>query len=385
MRRRPATCGTLNSPRPQARQATVPEQLDRYRELRRFGNTPEPAGATAPVAPPKLPRFVIQQHSATRLHWDLRLERDGVLASFACPRGLPWSPGDNRLAVHTEDHPLEYLDFHGEIPAGNYGAGTMTIWDRGTYEAQEFTDTKITVTLHGGRIEGTYALFPLARRGETNRDWMIHRVDPPQDPGRRPLPDDLRPMLAVPGDLPEDPEAWAFEIRWPGLRTLITNDAGRITVAGADGTDVTRILPELRPLGRELGAVEIVVDAVVVAIDDRRRPAPAHDRLQRRGAAGSDSRLRRLAKDRPVAAMVFDLLWLEGRPAYPLAYDDRRRLLGQLGLQGPAWQVPTAHHGDGAPLLAAARAQGTAGLVAKRRASPYRPGARSSDWLVIEA
>lgn len=363
----------------------MPDALDDYRRMRHFGNTPEPAGNERTSRRADLPQFVIQQHSATRLHWDLRLERDGVLVSFACPRGLPWSPGDNRLAVHTEDHPLEYLEFHGEIPRGNYGAGTMTIWDRGTYETREFSDSKVTVTLHGGRVRGTYALFPLARRGETGRDWMIHRVDPPQDPHRRPLPDTLRPMRPVPGALPDESSGWAFEIWWSGLRALITNDTGRLTVVDADGADAGGLLPELRPLGRALGAVEVILDAVVVAVGRDHRPAPADDRLQRRRTAGSDSRLRRMAEDRPVAAMVVDLLWLEGHPAHPLAYDDRRRLLDELELDGPAWQVPKAHHGDGAPLLAVARNQGIRGLVAKRRNSPYQPGDSSPDWRVIEA
>ncbi|MDQ3932080.1 MAG: ATP-dependent DNA ligase, partial [Actinomycetota bacterium] len=201
------------------------ERLTHYRRLRDFAATTEPEGGTPEsAARGGAPRFVIQQHDATRLHWDLRLEREGVLASWALPRGLPWRPKENRLAVLTEDHPLEYLDFHGEIPAGQYGAGTMTIWDRGTYEAGTFTDDKVVVVLHGERVEGTYALFPIG-----GRDWMIHRMDPPQDPDREPLPDDLRPMIGLPGALPPDGEAWAFEVLWPGVRVLVTNDAGRVT------------------------------------------------------------------------------------------------------------------------------------------------------------
>src|SRR5207237_6420621 len=129
-----------------------------------FGSTAEPAGGPgaaggAADVPPALPRFVIQEHHATRLHWDLRLERDGVLASWAVPNGIPESPDENRKAVHTEDHPLEYLDFHGEIPKGNYGAGTMTIWDRGTYVPEKIEDRKVMAEFHGERVHGRYALF----------------------------------------------------------------------------------------------------------------------------------------------------------------------------------------------------------------------------------
>ena len=128
-------------------------------------------------------RFVVHEHHARRLHWDLRLERDGVLASWALPKGVPQHPKENRLAVRTEDHPIEYLDFEGEIPKGEYGAGTMGIWDRGTYEAEKFRDDEVILTFAGERVKGKYALF------QTKGDnWMIHRMDPPLDPGREPMP-----------------------------------------------------------------------------------------------------------------------------------------------------------------------------------------------------
>ena len=369
------------------------KKLRAYRRKRDFSRTSEPAGKKGARKPAggngrrrrrggsAGPRFVIQQHDATRLHHDLRLERDGVLVSFAIPRGLPWSPETNHLAVHTEDHPLEYLDFHGEIPEGQYGAGTMTIWDRGTYEAEEFTDAKVKVVLHGERAKGRYALFPTG--GADGRDWMIHRMDPPQDPARRPLPTDMRPMRAGGSGMPAASDAWAFEIQWVGIRALIANDAGRITIAGEDGTDLTDPFPEVRRLGRALAAVETVLDAVIVAVDRDRRPLIDVDRLQQRLVTGSDSVRRRLARDQPVAAMVFDLLWLEGHPTTALSYDDRRTLLLELELEGPAWQAPRHHVGDGAPLLAAAQAQGLPGLIAKRRSSTYEPGGSSEDWRVV--
>jgi DNA ligase D-like protein (predicted 3'-phosphoesterase) len=129
------------------------------------------------------------------LHWDLRLEHEGVLLSWALPKCLPWDPEQDHLAVHTEDHPLQYLDFHGEIPEGSYGAGRMAIWDTGTYEPEKIEDGKVVVVLHGERAQGRYALF----RTRGDRDWMIHRMDPPVDPERRHPPTDLRPMLPVAG------------------------------------------------------------------------------------------------------------------------------------------------------------------------------------------
>lgn len=355
------------------------DRLQRYRRMRDFAATPEPAGAP-PAPDPDADRFVIQQHDATRLHWDLRLERDGVLVSFALPRGLPWSPDDDRLAVHTEDHPLEYLDFHGEIPAGHYGAGSMVIWDRGTYDARTFREDKVVVTLSGERARGTYALFPIRER-----DWMIHRVDPPQDPERRPLPPDLRPMRPAATGMPDPSEGWAFEIRWVGQRAIVASEGGRAVVAAADGGDLGPRFPEVRRIGRALGAIETALDVVLVAVGRDGTPLSDPAPMARRLAASSDSVARRLSEERPAAAMLVDLLWLEGHPTSELPYDDRRTLLAELELDGPAWQTPSNHNGDATALLGIARARGLRGLVAKRRSSTYQPGEASDDWRIVPA
>ena len=351
------------------------DKLDRYRAMRDFGETPEPAGG--PPSPTDGNRFVVQQHSATRLHWDLRLERDGVLVSWACPRGIPHDPKRNNLAVHTEDHPLEYIDFHGEIPEGNYGAGTMTVWDTGTYETVKWEDREVMVTLHGGKVEGTYVLFQTR-----DRDWMIHRMDPPRDPDRQPVPLSLRPMEPVGGDLPGDEEAWGFEVAWDGLRVLLVSEQGSVTMTGDDGRDVTEKLLEIRRLGRDLGSLEVILDGVVVALHDGR---PDADRLGRRLAAEGDSRIRRLARDTPVVFMAFDLLWLEGHPTMDLSYEERRTLLDEMAIGGPAWQAPAYHPGAGAALLEAVRAQRLPGILAKRLDSIYEPGTRSPAWIRVSA
>ncbi|MGH9024071.1 MAG: DNA polymerase ligase N-terminal domain-containing protein, partial [Acidimicrobiia bacterium] len=184
------------------------DKLARYRSKRDFEATPEPNAEDAtPTALPHepgsggetLPRFVVQEHHATSMHWDLRLERGGVLISWAVPKGIPTHPQEDHLAVNTEDHPLSYLDFEGEIPRRQYGAGKMRIWDRGTYAAEKFRADEVIATFAGSRMRGRYALF--RTRGTS---WMIHRIDPPEDPTRSPLPSGLRPMLAVLADLPED-------------------------------------------------------------------------------------------------------------------------------------------------------------------------------------
>src|SRR6202022_1750196 len=159
---------------------------------------PDPPGPGRPAAPApaaRVPRFVVHEHSARRMHWDLRLEHDGVLASWALPRGVPDDPAHNRKAVRTEDHPLEYLDFEGEIPAGSYGAGTIKIWDRGTYEPQKWRADEVIAVFHGQRLSGRYALF----QAGAERDWLMHRMDPPADPNREPMPRHIPPMLARPG------------------------------------------------------------------------------------------------------------------------------------------------------------------------------------------
>src|SRR4051794_4022512 len=174
--------------------------LEAYRAKRDFQGTPEPAG-DAPQ-PEVRRRFVVQEHSARAMHWDLRLEHEGTLASWAIPKGIPADPKRNNLAVRTEDHPLEYLDFHGEIPAGHYGAGTMRIYDRGTFELGKWRDAEVMVVFHGERVRGGYVLFKTG-----GKNWMIHRMDPPEDPEREPMPEHVAPMLARTGkDLPTGDE-----------------------------------------------------------------------------------------------------------------------------------------------------------------------------------
>jgi bifunctional non-homologous end joining protein LigD len=349
--------------------------LEAYRGKRDFEATPEPAG-DAPE-PESRRRFVVQEHSARAMHWDLRLEHEGTLASWAVPKGIPADPKRNNLAVRTEDHPLEYLDFHGEIPAGHYGAGTMRIFDRGTFELHKWRDAEVMVTFHGERVRGKYVLFKTG-----GKNWMIHRMDPPEDPDREPMPEQIAPMLArTAKDLPVG-DNWAYEIKWDGVRAIGYADGGRLRLESRNGNNVTSRYPELRALGRALGTHEAIIDGEVVALDEQGRPS--FQRLQRRMHLTSEGMVRRLSQSEPVVYMIFDLLWLDGHSLLALTYDERRAKLAELELAGPTWQAPAHHVGNGAALLEASKAQGLEGLVAKRRDCPYIPGRRSQGWVKVK-
>jgi bifunctional non-homologous end joining protein LigD len=347
--------------------------LDDYRRRRDFTRSPEPP-PESPAAAGAVSRFVVQEHHATSLHWDLRLERDGVLVSFALPRGVPLDPRQNRLAVRTEDHPLAYLTFAGEIPAGQYGAGRMTVFDEGTYETEKFRDDEIIVVLRGERVRGRYVLF---RTDGAN--WMIHRMDPPEDPLRERMPAGIEPMLAKASPLPPDSDDWAYEIKWDGVRVVAFVQGGRVVLRSRQGIDVTVAYPEVRPLGAALGAVECVLDGEIVAFDERGRPS--FERLQRRMNVTAAATATRLAASVPVTYEIFDLLFLEGRSTTALAWRDRRRLLEQLALSGAAWQTPPAPVGAGEAMMTFARDHEMEGVVAKRVTAPYEPGRRSGAWV----
>src|SRR5215213_2797301 len=318
-------------------------ELTDYERKRDFEKTAEP--------PPKrrrkkkgAPRFVVQEHSARRLHWDLRLEHEGVAASWAIPNGIPEDPDENRKAIHTEDHPLEYLDFEGEIPEGNYGAGTMRIWDSGTYECEKWESGKVVVEFAGERVQGRYALF----RAGGERDWMIHRMDPPV--GRRdPYPEGIVPMLAKLAPLPAEDDGWAAEVKWDGVRAIAYCRPGRLRLETRNLNEVTAQYPEVRRLSRQLGARDAVLDGELVAFDDDGRPS--FERLQQRIHQTSEPVVRRRMKSHPVTYVVFDLLHLDGRDLMDEPYEERRERLESLELDGDNWQTPSYSTGHAAELL----------------------------------
>jgi bifunctional non-homologous end joining protein LigD len=322
------------------------------------------------------PTFVIQEHHARALHWDFRLEHDGVLVSWALPKGLPESPSTNHLAVHTEDHPLEYADFEGEIPKGEYGGGGVSLWDHGVYDLEKWSEREVMVVLHGTRANGRYVLF---RTGGKN--WMIHRMDPPRE-GFVPVPEHLLPMEASTGSLPDSDEGWAYEFIWDGLRALVHVDGGRIRATGPDESDLSRWFPELREIGAFLGSRTSVIDGCIASFDET--GVPSFSSLQERLDPGSSSKIARLAREAPVTFLAFDILYLEGRLLIGLAYTERREHLESLGLSGKSFACPpSVLQGNGKEILRVARERRMPGIVAKRANSLYSPGLRTPDWIEI--
>ena len=352
-------------------------KLAEYEAKRDFKRTPEP-GARVPRAKPKALRFVVQEHHARRLHWDFRLEKNGVLVSWALPKGVPADPKKNHLAVHVEDHPLDYIDFAGDIPAGNYGAGSVSIWDHGTYDTEKFSDREVMVVLHGKRVKGRYVLF------QTNgENWMIHRMDPPQDPERKPLPERIEPMLAkLATKVPTSDDAWGFEFKWDGIRALAQVDGGRVRLMSRSGEEVTPRYPEVHAMGRALGSREVILDGEVVALDEKGRPS--FEEIQQRMGLNSESEIRRKMKVVPVTYMIFDLLWQDGHSLMSLPYVERRRLLAALKLAGDSWQTPPYEKGGGQAMLDASAKAGLEGVMAKKLDSPYEPGKRNGAWVKVK-
>ncbi|MCK0172766.1 ATP-dependent DNA ligase [Mycolicibacterium sp. F2034L] len=344
----------------------VEDRLTRYRSMRDPSKTPEPV----PPRPPKVgnnDRFVIQEHHARRLHYDLRLERDGVLVSWAVPKNLPESPAENRLAVHTEDHPLEYLTFHGTIPKGEYGGGDMIVWDTGTYETEKFNDHapdgpakggEVIVTLHGSKIDGRYALIQT-----DGKNWLAHRMKEQANPTF----EDFAPMLATHGSIEKySAEQWAFEGKWDGYRLLVDADHGTLCLKSRSGRDVTAEFPQLRALAADLADHHVTLDGEIVALDEK--GVPSFGQMQNRARATR------------VEFWAFDILRLDGRWLLKAKYRDRRRILETLA-EGGSLIVPDLLDGDGPEALEHARERRWEGVVAKKWDSTYQPGRRSSAWI----
>jgi bifunctional non-homologous end joining protein LigD len=358
------------------------DPLAEYRAKRDPRRTAEPV----PAAGSALPHgnddtFVVQEHhtprgrTGERVHWDLRLERDGVLKSWAVPKGPPTEPGTNRLAVPTEDHPLEYATFTGEIAAGEYGGGSVTIWDAGRYATEKWDERHIIVTFDGRRLAGRYALFPL-----DDGAWNVRKLDAtaPPEPAAVPLP-----MLATAGELPppEDDDRWGYEFKWDGVRAVAAVRDGVLALSSRKGTDITVRYPELARLPGALSGHEAVLDGEIVALDDQGRPdfGALQNRMHRTGPE-----VPRLAAAKPVTYLVFDLLALDGEDLLDRPYVERRERLDALGAAGHRWVATPWFPGGGRRVQAASEENGLEGVVAKRLTSPYRPGLRAPDWRKIK-
>jgi len=360
------------------------DKLQAYRDKRDAGRTPEPVPPLGAPSSGQAPggSFVIQEHHARRLHWDFRLERDGVLVSWALPKGVPNDPAVNHLAVHTEDHPLEYGRFEGEIPRGEYGAGAVTIWDHGSYETLKWAPSEVKVMLHGQRVTGGYVLFQTK-----GNQWMIHRE-------RLALPGALRPMLAVTGAVPRDLDRWALEMKWDGVRALAYIEKGQVRLMSRTERDITVTYPELSRLGsatlpRQLAPTtltphkQLLLDGEIVVFGDG--GWPEFEALQPRMHVSSAAQAALLAGQTPVTYLIFDLLQLDGRPLMDLEYSKRRALLDELALAGPNWQTPPWFPGgDFEAVRSVSVSHGMEGVVAKRLDSRYTPGVRTDSWRKIK-
>ncbi|GAC53561.1 ATP-dependent DNA ligase [Gordonia amicalis] len=359
--------------------------LREYRRKRDESKTPEPFGdenhrqrlreaedevdEDHPESAPRAPIFVIQEHHARRLHYDFRLEHDGVLVSWAVPKNLPTDPDQNRLAVQTEDHPMDYAEFEGDIPAGEYGGGHVSIWDKGTFELEKWRDKEVIVRLHGERLQGRYALI---RTGDKN--WLAHLMT---DEPRPIVPDSLtdpRPMLAT--DEPIDKlngRDWAFEGKWDGYRLLVRSIGGEFRLTSRSGIDMTNDFPEFASITDDLGLMDVVLDGEAVAIDSTGRTNFTLFTSRRHTEEPYTLKLH-----------LFDILYLNGTSLLRKPWSVRREILEELA---PAFRRST--YIDVPPLLPTpasaaieySREHNMEGVVAKRRDSVYQQGRRSTKWL----
>ena len=342
-------------------------KLGEYRRKRDPRATPEPFGGTSRG---KAPIFVVQRHDASRLHYDFRLEWDGVLLSWAVPKGVPLEPGQQRLAVHVEDHPLEYARFEGEIPAGQYGAGSVELWDRGTYElVEEKRDGGMTVRLHGVRLEGTWALVP-AKLGGDARNWLLIRKREAAAGSDR-APSDYRPMLATSSETLPTGEGWLYEVKWDGYRAIVSLRGGEATLTSRNGNDLTGRFPTVaQGVVKAVRTPDCVLDGEVCALDEQGR---ASFSAMQQGKAGT-----------PIVLYVFDVLEVENEPLIDLPLTARRERLEELLDRRNRTVRLSDAFDDGEALFHAAQEQRLEGVIAKQRDSRYEPGKRSRSWLKVK-
>jgi bifunctional non-homologous end joining protein LigD len=402
-----------------------PGSLETYRKKRDFKATPEPSGRKEKAAA-KL-RFVVQMHRATRLHYDFRLEAGGVLASWAVPRGPTLVPLDRRLAMHVEDHPMDYRDFEGNIPAKQYGAGSVIVWDRGTYTLAEGTDPaaeiangKIKFILHGKKLKGEFTLVKIkAREDERGEPWLLLKdrdeyADPKYDPAdhpesvksgktladvaadpraktwqskpaarytaaparkriakRDPIPHPKALMLATLVSEPFDDPAWLFEIKWDGYRALCTIDEkDELTLVSRNGLDMLQRFPSLAELGSAFSSVPVVVDGEIVSLDAQGRSAFQRLQESQKKPAG-------------LTYAVFDLLYADGKDLRSIPLEERKALLERL-IKDDTLVLYSKHVvGQGKELFDVARKKQLEGIIGKRRDSTYQER-RSRDWVKIK-
>ncbi len=384
--------------------------IEDYRRKRTFSRTPEPAPGDA--AAPAGTSFCIQRHDASHLHYDLRLEIDGVLKSWAVPKGPTLDPAAKHMAILVEDHPLAYGGFEGVIPAGNYGAGSVMLWDCGTYEAlgpsavEQLARGDFKFRLHGSKVNGEFALVRLkGAKYKKGNEWLLLKkkdafAQPGYDPnahavsvltGRSqeeiaagadapeadPMPDRIEPMKAAIGSAPPKETDWIYEVKWDGVRAIGFLRDGQLRLVSRNGHNLDRQYPEIHGAADALAARTAIVDGEIAALDER--GLPNFGLLQRRMHVQDPGAAANLARAVPVVLYLFDLLYLDGRDLRDRPLVERKELLRGIIRPGGAVRY-SEHFADGAALFEAAKLQGLEGIVGKHPQSLYQ-AKRSADWV----
>jgi bifunctional non-homologous end joining protein LigD len=366
---RKKTAPRKSAPKPNPKYKS-PEQLEAYAKKRDFSKTPEPS---AKVPDEQGNKFVVHRHHASRLHYDLRLEKDGVLKSWAVPKGLPPYPGVKRLAVQTEDHPLEYLTFDGKIPKGQYGAGEMWIYALGKYQVTKDKKDGFYFRLNSKEVVGEFRIHKMKEK-----EWLLERVDEPQ---LNFLHHDFGPMLSESSDRPPLDKDYIFELKWDGIRALLALEDGRIKIRTRNQNDVSDQFPELQLGEKAFRATNGLFDAEIVCLDESGKPI--FKRVINRLMSTGETAIQKLSKTNPVHCYVFDCLYLDGRSLINEPLLKRKEWLADAIRSDTPYRV-SEHVEDGASLFEAAKHHGLEGIMAKKKDSKYLPGRRSDCWVKVK-
>jgi DNA ligase D-like protein (predicted ligase)/DNA ligase D-like protein (predicted polymerase)/DNA ligase D-like protein (predicted 3'-phosphoesterase) len=348
----------------------TPAQLESYEKKRDFRKTTEPAPAAIAGAGTN---FVVHRHHASHLHYDLRLEQDGVLKSWAVPRGLPPHPGVKRLAVQTEDHPMKYLTFNGTIPKGQYGGGDMWIYALGKYQITKDKKDGFYFRLNSKEVSGEYRIYKIKEK-----EWLFERVDQPQI---NYLADPIEPMLSEQSTTVPSGKDYMYEVKWDGIRALISLEDGQLKIRSRNQHDITGQFPELRHADKAFRATCGLFDAEIVCLDKAGRPdfKKVISRLQ----ANGETNIQKLSKTSPVYCYLFDCLYLDGRPLIHEPLERRKEWLADAIKPDSFYRISEEVE-DGEALFEAAREHGLEGIMAKRKDGKYLPGRRSDLWLKVK-
>lgn len=358
---------TLN---PEGTKHKSPEQLEAYSKKRDFNKTPEPG---VKVAEETGNRFVVHRHHASRLHYDLRLEQDGVLKSWAVPKGLPPYPGVKRLAVQTEDHPIEYLTFDGKIPKGQYGAGEMWIYALGRYQITKDKKDGFYFQLNSKEVTGEYRIHKMKEK-----EWLLERVDEPQVNF---LHQEILPMLSENDTKPPKGADYIYEVKWDGIRAIITLEDDQLNIKSRNQNDVTLQFPELQLSSKAFRATNGVFDAEIVCLDPDGKPV--FKKVINRLMSTGETNIQKLSKTNPVYCYIFDCLYLDGRSLINEPLLKRKEWLKDVVRADTPYRI-SEYVDDGESLFEAAKLHVLEGIMAKRKDSRYLPGRRSDLWVKVK-